>query len=468
MEPDIQLKIEQTVLDILKNADMANMTEFKLRVAASEKLGIELTDIPSKKVVRSVVESFLLSSAGANGNGRSANEKMVKDVDSEGNRVVCKLSKTRNVVIQDFNGKSYVSIREFYHKDGRQLPSNKGINLSEEQWSTFRKSVPSIEEAIAKMQSKLRSNIPEQNEQVPNLVTTSQAVNGQIPEAATSSGINGQASKSVNAPVPREPNTHVPELMTASTPHELNGEICDSAVSPTPCELVPIKMNRFSGKDYNYWAPMMELFLKQLNLAYVLTDPYPSFMIRPEASPQDIAQTKAAERKWFNDDYMCRHNILAYLSDALYKRYSITRSAKELWEELRLVYLHEEFGKKRSQVKSYIEFQITDDKPILEQIQELNNIADSVVAAGIHFDEKFHVGTIISKLPPSWKDFCMKLMCEEHLPFGRLMDYIRMEDEFRNCDRQIQPPNSASLSCSRNLEDPRTKEANKQRFTWKR
>lgn len=32
-------------------------------------------------------------------------------------------------MIQDFRGKSFVSIREFYQKDGKQLPSNKGDQM---------------------------------------------------------------------------------------------------------------------------------------------------------------------------------------------------------------------------------------------------------------------------------------------------------------------------------------------------
>ena len=36
------------------------------------------------------------------------------------------LSNKRNVVISDFRGKPLVSIREFYEKDGKQLPAAKG------------------------------------------------------------------------------------------------------------------------------------------------------------------------------------------------------------------------------------------------------------------------------------------------------------------------------------------------------
>jgi hypothetical protein len=36
------------------------------------------------------------------------------------------LTKKRKVTIQDFKGIRYVSIREFYPKDGKELPSKKG------------------------------------------------------------------------------------------------------------------------------------------------------------------------------------------------------------------------------------------------------------------------------------------------------------------------------------------------------
>jgi hypothetical protein len=35
------------------------------------------------------------------------------------------LTKKRKVTIQDFEGRRYVSIREFYPKDGKELPSKK-------------------------------------------------------------------------------------------------------------------------------------------------------------------------------------------------------------------------------------------------------------------------------------------------------------------------------------------------------
>nr|GFA51809.1 RNA polymerase II transcriptional coactivator KELP [Tanacetum cinerariifolium] len=67
------------------------------------------------------------------------------------------LSNKRRVTLTEFKGKSLVSIREYYMKDGKELPSSKGISLTAEQWSNFSKNVPAIEKAIKKMEAKFTS-----------------------------------------------------------------------------------------------------------------------------------------------------------------------------------------------------------------------------------------------------------------------------------------------------------------------
>ncbi|XP_042504310.1 RNA polymerase II transcriptional coactivator KELP-like [Macadamia integrifolia] len=181
MEPATQREVEETVLEILRNTDMNEMTEFKVRTMAAEKLGVDLSGPEPKRFVRNVVESFLLSKeqqeqqvTGAvvdeekkeieeeeeDGEGGEEEKKKsaiaAKEYDDDGDLIICRLSNKRRVTIQDFRGKTLVSIREYYERDGKQLPSSKGISLTAEQWSAFSKAVPAIEEAIEKMESRLR------------------------------------------------------------------------------------------------------------------------------------------------------------------------------------------------------------------------------------------------------------------------------------------------------------------------
>ncbi|CAN7008934.1 unnamed protein product [Brassica rapa subsp. trilocularis] len=162
MEEESKAKIEETVREILKESDMTEMTEFKVRNLASERLGIDLSDKSHKAFVRGIVKSFLEeveSKQQQQDNDEEEEEERAKEgnkeFDDDGDLIICRLSDKRRVTIQEFRGKSLVSIREYYKKDGKELPSSKGISLTDEQWSTFKKNIPAIEDAVKKMESRV-------------------------------------------------------------------------------------------------------------------------------------------------------------------------------------------------------------------------------------------------------------------------------------------------------------------------
>ncbi|XP_010455483.1 PREDICTED: RNA polymerase II transcriptional coactivator KELP-like [Camelina sativa] len=170
MEKETKEKIKSTVREILKESDMKEMTEFKVRKLASEKLGIDLSETSHKAYVRSVVNSFLEEERSKGPDETEVNEKeeeeeaegdggggkgASKELDDDGDLIICRLSDKRRVTIQEFKGKTLVSIREYYKKDGKELPTSKGISLTDEQWSTFKKNIPAIEKAVKKMESRV-------------------------------------------------------------------------------------------------------------------------------------------------------------------------------------------------------------------------------------------------------------------------------------------------------------------------
>jgi hypothetical protein len=110
MDPELQRKIQETVIDILKHASMDEITEFKVRATATERLDFDLSHIEHKKFIRGVIESFLLSTMDeegkeANGNVREDTKEALqeeheevltkKEVGTDGNRVICKV-KSKN------------------------------------------------------------------------------------------------------------------------------------------------------------------------------------------------------------------------------------------------------------------------------------------------------------------------------------------------------------------------------------
>ncbi|CAN1157159.1 RNA polymerase II transcriptional coactivator KELP [Linum perenne] len=501
MEPEILSKIRSTVVDILKDADMNTATEFKVRVLASMRLGMDLSDIEHKKFVRGVVESYLLKStddaaAGIEGKAveaevqRETAEKKEVEVDNYGNRYLCKLSNRRNVTVHDYMGKSLVSIRDYYLRNGLELPSSKGISLTTEQWSVLRKSFGDIDSAITVMQSRLGSDLDCSPMDKCNPVSETLHEQSSHHDEVVAKPTELQSEKDGNG-------------VTNSTPAELQSERVSNVATTTTtaCDEIPdrtfpsascrpvsnpdiastlevdgyspiaasaeedvarISVERFDGKNYKSWVRDMELFLKQLKVAHVLSG--------------DPPLGRAAEKKWRDDDHMCRFYVLNSLCDSLYHQFSkTTKTAKELWDQLNQVYLFEEFGSKRAQVKEYIEFQIVEDRSIFDQVHQLNSIADAIVVAGTVVQEFFHVSTVIAKLPPSWKSFCNKLAHLEHLPFMMLMDMIKAEEDSRKRNKLGESP-APSHNHNHNHNHhhvmnvaPRTREVNRPpSMQWKR
>ncbi|KAJ3684709.1 hypothetical protein LUZ61_013873 [Rhynchospora tenuis] len=152
-DTETEKRIEEAVLDILKESDMASMTESKVRAEAAKRLGLDLSVRHRKKFVRKVVESFLTTKEeeavaeekeeveeGEEEVGEEEEEADKRvlgnrqyECDDSGDPIICALSSKRRVTLQEFRGKTLVSIRDFYEKDGKQLPSSQGISLTEEQ-----------------------------------------------------------------------------------------------------------------------------------------------------------------------------------------------------------------------------------------------------------------------------------------------------------------------------------------------
>ncbi|KAB2597162.1 RNA polymerase II transcriptional coactivator KIWI-like [Pyrus ussuriensis x Pyrus communis] len=70
------------------------------------------------------------------------------DSDSSDDITVCEISKNRRVSVRNWNGKVVVDIREFYVKDGKQMPGKKGISLTMDQWNVLRNHVEEIDKAV--------------------------------------------------------------------------------------------------------------------------------------------------------------------------------------------------------------------------------------------------------------------------------------------------------------------------------
>ncbi|KAJ9566879.1 hypothetical protein OSB04_002845 [Centaurea solstitialis] len=80
---------------------------------------------------------------------------------------------------------------------------------------------------------------------------------------------------------------------------------------------------------------------------------------------------------------------------------------------------------------------MVDDKPIMEQVHELQVLVNKLNAFSIPIVEFFQVGAIIAKLPPSWKDFSKRMMHKsEDFSLDDLLKHLCIKEETRNRDKR--------------------------------
>ncbi|GJV11121.1 zf-CCHC domain-containing protein [Tanacetum coccineum] len=86
-----------------------------------------------------------------------------------------------------------------------------------------------------------------------------------------------------------------------------------------------VKLDRFDGGSFKRWQKKMQFLLATLNVAYVLTKPYPE-----ESKDKTLAAFRACF-KFENDDFICRGHILNAMSDPLFDVYQNYSTASVLW-----------------------------------------------------------------------------------------------------------------------------------------
>ncbi|KAJ5178942.1 hypothetical protein N7492_002152 [Penicillium capsulatum] len=69
-------------------------------------------------------------------------------VDANGDKY-WEISKKRRVTLSEFRNNTLINIREYYDKDGQELPGKKGISMSVDQFAALVTLLPDIEQALS-------------------------------------------------------------------------------------------------------------------------------------------------------------------------------------------------------------------------------------------------------------------------------------------------------------------------------
>ncbi|CAI5514356.1 unnamed protein product [Closterium sp. Naga37s-1] len=170
-------RLREVVTAILEAGDLEELTEKKVRQLAREKTGIDTSADANKQLIHKIVKAFVEEEAedpiakkrkkrrkGSDeesgsekeeeedekekGKGKSRKGGKKWKVGDGGELVICELSGKRKLTVSEFKGRLLVSIREYYEKGGKEMPSSKGISLPNDQWDKLVRHIDTLQEAI--------------------------------------------------------------------------------------------------------------------------------------------------------------------------------------------------------------------------------------------------------------------------------------------------------------------------------
>ena len=131
----------------------------------------------------------------------------------------------------------------------------------------------------------------------------------------------------------------------------------------------------------------------------------------------------------FNEnDYLGHDRILSILSKEIYNTSYTTKTTIELWNALEKNFGTEDVGLKRFSVEKYLDFQMVDDKSLMDQVHEFENFVYELRLKGVELNEILLVTSLIKKIAFSWNEFARMLKQKpKDFSFTDLLIFIRIE-----------------------------------------
>ncbi|OMO94271.1 Reverse transcriptase, RNA-dependent DNA polymerase [Corchorus capsularis] len=167
------------------------------------------------------------------------------------------------------------------------------------------------------------------------------------------------------------------------------------------------KLNQFDGTNYTRWKDKIKFLLSTV---------------------------KTHE----NDLLTCRGLILNSLSDRPYDLYSSLQTPREIWNALETKYQNEKRGTDKFMALNYFDFKITDDKPVMDQVHELQILVSRLRDLDVAIPDALQIGAILSKLPSSWNNYRKKVLLQsESFTMEQFQTHLQIECETRIRDEKM-------------------------------
>ncbi|KAL0451543.1 UNVERIFIED_CONTAM: hypothetical protein Slati_1132400 [Sesamum latifolium] len=180
------------------------------------------------------------------------------------------------------------------------------------------------------------------------------------------------------------------------------------AVSISKALLDLSKFKPLDGTNYKRWSQKLFIFFEQLDVDYVLftTPPKPevpaetSFVaITPFTTEETKNSAEDAKVKYDRDNKTLRGHLMNHINNTLFDLFVNQKSAKEIWYTLETRYGGDDVGRKKYVVGKWLQFHMVDDKPIMDQVHEYENLVADILSEGMKMCDILQENILLKKFP---------------------------------------------------------------------
>ncbi|XP_074347304.1 uncharacterized protein LOC141686149 [Apium graveolens] len=165
------------------------------------------------------------------------------------------------------------------------------------------------------------------------------------------------------------------------------------------------------------WSNKIEFFLGKIGVDYCLTN---------DSAPENF------KRDFEKDNKTCRGILLHYMTAALYLIYSKSLKDKEIWDALKTKYGSDDFGTKKYECSRWLNFRMSNDKHVLQQVHEYEYLCADIIVEGMKICEIFQANYLLEKLSASWQTYVHAMKHKQNdFTLQELVSHIKIEEQNR-------------------------------------
>lgn len=208
------------------------------------------------------------------------------------------------------------------------------------------------------------------------------------------------------------------------------------------------KLEALDGSNYKRWAQRLLIFFEQLEIDYVLHENCPERPTASEANPNPDDNLEEKIKKYEKANKLVRGHLLSNMTNVLFDLFISNKSAKAIWETLEKKYGTDDAGKKKYATGKWLQFKMVDDKPIMNQVHEYENLVADILTEGMKMCDVLQANVLIEKLHDTWSNYRNHLRHKKKdMSLEELVSHMKIEEANRLKDK-FSSPNELSVKAN--------------------